>query len=109
MNDKIATVVVGYGLAGRAFHCPLVKPERLAAAWDRRPQSRTPPQAVAECGEDVRGYAHLDAALADPHVQLVVIATPHDTHADLAITTLAAKKHCVVDKVMASPGKRPTR
>src|SRR5262249_52348021 len=29
------------------------------------------------------------------------IATPHDTHADLAVRTLEAGKHCVVDKVMA--------
>src|SRR5262249_34681996 len=42
-----------------------------------------------------------DAALADPTVELIVIATPHDTHADLAVQTLEASRHCVVDKVMA--------
>ena len=30
-----------------------------------------------------------------------MIATPHDTHAELAIRSLDAGKHCVVDKVMA--------
>src|SRR5206468_6019526 len=34
-------------------------------------------------------------------VDLVVIATPHDSHADLTCRTLAAGKDCVVDKVMA--------
>ncbi len=52
-------------------------------------------------GDGVRGYADLDEALADPAVELVVIATPHDTHADLVVRTLDASKHCVVDKVMA--------
>jgi scyllo-inositol 2-dehydrogenase (NADP+) len=105
MNDKIATVVVGYGLAGRAFHCPLVKRQRglrLHGIVARNPDIRA--QAIAECGKDVRAYAHLDLALDDPDAQLVVIATPHDTHARLAIKSLAAKKHCVVDKVMALSG-----
>ena len=30
-----------------------------------------------------------------------MIATPHDSHADLAVRALDAGKHCVVDKVMA--------
>ncbi len=38
--------------------------------------------------------------LGDPKTRLVVIATPHDTHADLAVA-LEAGKDCVVDKVMA--------
>ena len=58
-------------------------------------------EAVALWGESVRGYAELDEALADPDVELVVIATPHDSHAELAVRTLDAGKHCVVDKVMA--------
>jgi scyllo-inositol 2-dehydrogenase (NADP+) len=98
----IATVVVGYGLAGRAFHCPLVRRQaglRLHGVVARDPKVRA--LALAECGEGVRGYAHLDDALDDPGVELVIIATPHDSHAELAIRTLAARRHCVVDKVMA--------
>jgi scyllo-inositol 2-dehydrogenase (NADP+) len=57
--------------------------------------------AIALWGNDVRGYADLQEALVDPAVDLVVIATPHDSHAELAIRTLHAGKHCVVDKVMA--------
>ena len=47
-------------------------------------------EAVAQWGDGVRGYADLDEALADPAVELVVIATPHDTHAELAVRTLEA-------------------
>src|SRR5262245_47287547 len=98
----IRTVVVGHGLAGRAFHCPLIRRQgglTLHGIVARDTHVRA--EAAARWGGDVRGYASLDEALADPAVQLVVIATPHDTHADLAVQTLEASRHCVVDKVMA--------
>ncbi len=98
----IPTVVVGHGLAGRSFHCPLVRRQpglRLHGIVARDPRVRA--EAVALWGDGVRGYSSLDEALADPAVELVVIATPHDSHAELAARSLDAGKHCVVDKVMA--------
>jgi scyllo-inositol 2-dehydrogenase (NADP+) len=98
----IRTVVVGHGLAGRAFHCPLIRRQpglRLHGVVARDPRVRS--EAVGLWGDDVRGYADLDDALADPAVELIVIATPHDSHAALAIRALDAGKHCVVEKVMA--------
>ena len=82
----IRTVVVGHGLAGRSFHCPLVRRQpglKLHGVVARDPRLRD--EAVAMWGDGVRGYAGLDEALADPAVELVVIATPHDTHAELAV------------------------
>lgn len=93
------TVVVGYGFAGRSFHCHLVKRARdlaLHGVVARDPAKRQ--QAEAEQG--CRSYAEMDAALDDPVVDLVVLATPHDTHAPLAIRALRAGKHVVTDKVM---------
>src|SRR6516165_10409609 len=97
----IRTVVVGHGLAGRSFHCPLIRRQpglSLHGIVARDPQIRT--QALAMWGEGVRGCASLDEALGDPAVELVVIATPHDSHAELAARALEASRHCVVDKVM---------
>src|SRR4051794_35498797 len=96
----IGTVVVGYGLAGRSFHCPLIQRQaglELRGVVARDAEVRA--SAVREWG--VAGYAGLDAALADPAVELVVIATPHDTHAELAVRVLEAGRDCVVDKGMA--------
>jgi scyllo-inositol 2-dehydrogenase (NADP+) len=98
----IPTVVVGHGLAGRSFHCPLIRRQpglRLHGIVARDPRVRQ--EAVALWGDGVRGYGELAEALADPSVELVVIATPHDSHAELAVRSLDAEKHCVVDKVMA--------
>ncbi len=98
----INVVVVGHGLAGRAFHCPLISRQpdlKLHGIVARDADTRS--QALALWGQGVRGYADLELALADPEVELIVIATPHDSHADLAVLALDAGKHCVVDKVMA--------
>ncbi len=100
MTDPIETAVVGYGLAGRAFHVPLIVRQpglRLRGVVARDPKVRE--EAVVACG--VKGWSSIDEALADPSVRLVVIATPHDSHAELAIRALEAGKDCVVDKVMA--------
>jgi scyllo-inositol 2-dehydrogenase (NADP+) len=98
----IRTVVVGHGLAGRVFHAPLIRrqPElSLRGFVVRRPESRD--EVVRLWGEGTTIYPDLDAALGDPAVDLVVLATPHDVHADQTIRTLSAGKACVVDKVMA--------
>jgi scyllo-inositol 2-dehydrogenase (NADP+) len=97
----IRTVVVGHGLAGRHFHAPLIRRQAgmiLHGVVARDPAVRD--EAVGLWGGIV-GYPDLDAALADPDADLIVLATPHDLHAEQAIRTLGAGKHCVVDKVMA--------
>jgi len=96
----IRTVVVGYGLAGREFHCPLIARQSGLALYGvvaRDPSKR----AEAESDRGVNGFASLDEALADPLVELIVLATPHNIHAEQAIQALDAGRHCVVDKVMA--------
>jgi scyllo-inositol 2-dehydrogenase (NADP+) len=96
----INVVVVGHGMASRYFHCPLIRRQpklRLHGVVVRDPKARA--EAVALWS--TRGYNDLDEALSDPAIDLIVIATPHNTHADLTVRSLKAGKGCVVDKVMA--------
>ena len=91
--------IVGYGFAGRGFHAYLVSrvPElRLAAVASRDPERRR----RAEQDYGVATFGTLDELLDRGGVDLVVVATPHDTHAALATQAMAAGKHVVVDKVM---------
>ncbi len=99
MPDRVQTVVVGYGFAGRDFHCYLIRlAEDLAlrgvVSGDAAKRSRV------EAEQGCRTYATLDEALADPGVDLIVLATPNATHADLAVKALDAGKHVVTDKLM---------
>ena len=47
------------------------------------------------------GYNDYRRVLDHPEVEAVAIATPHDTHAALAIEALAAGKHVLLEKPMA--------
>jgi scyllo-inositol 2-dehydrogenase (NADP+) len=96
----VPTVVVGYGLAGRFFHCPLISRQsrlKLHGIVARREETRE--EAAAKW--HTKTYESLQDALKDDEVRLVVIATPHNTHAEMAVEVLKAGKDCVVDKVMA--------
>ncbi|MBD3239458.1 MAG: oxidoreductase [Chitinivibrionales bacterium] len=96
---SINTVVVGYGMSGRQFHCYLVNlvPQlHLHGVVSRNPETRQRIEQEQHC----RAYAATDEAFADPAVDLVVIATPNSTHAELAIQAMQAGKHVVTDKVM---------
>ncbi len=47
-----------------------------------------------------QAYSEFADILADPRVELLVIATPHALHADMAVQALRAGKHVVVEKPM---------
>lgn len=87
--------LVGFGLAGRAFHAPVIRavPGLHLAAIVQRTGNE-----AAEKYPDVRIVRSLDELLAIREIQLVVIATPNDTHALFAAQCLAAGRDVVVDK-----------
>ena len=99
MGGTIHAGIVGYGYAGRCLHAYLIdRTEDLSlyAVASRDPGRR----ARAYADYRVRTYPTLDELLGDDGVDLVVVATPHDVHAQLAIQAMDAGKHVVVDKVM---------
>ncbi len=92
--------VVGYGYAGRTFHSYLVERTEgleLYAISTRSAEA----QRLAEAEHPrARIYGSIGELLQDEQVQLVILATPHDTHRDLAVLAMDAGKHVVVDKIM---------
>ncbi|AOD13856.1 oxidoreductase [Xanthomonas fragariae] len=98
MPKPFNLVVVGYGYVGRTFHAPLIASTpglQLHCVVSSKPQ-----QAQADF-PDLTVLADLDSALADPALDAVVLATPNQTHAPLALRALAAGKHVLVDKPFA--------
>lgn len=87
--------LVGYGYAGKTFHAPLIAGVpglQLAAV-----SSRDPDRVHADWpGAEV--LADPQALVRRQDLDLVVIASPNDSHFPLARAALAAGRHVVVDK-----------
>ena len=91
--------VIGYGFWGRAAHCPLIQ---LAPALQLCGVASSDASKRAQIEADLgcHAYPSFDEVIADPNVDVVVLATPTHTHAPLAIAALNAGKHVVTDKAM---------
>lgn len=91
--------LIGFGLAGRSFHAPVIRAVpglRLAAILQRSGD---------EAGEkypDVRIARTMDELLSVGEIQLMVVATPNDSHYVLAHQSLAAGRDVLVDKPFAT-------
>lgn len=94
--------LVGYGLGGSTFHAPLISatpglgltaiatshPARVQAATSRYPATRVVPTAD-------------ELFTMTPALDLIVVSTPHHTHAPIARGALSAGCHVVIDKPFA--------
>jgi predicted dehydrogenase len=91
--------LIGFGLAGRSFHAPVISavPGLKLAAILQRSGSE-----AAAAYPDARIVRSLDELLAIRDIRLIVIATPNETHAPFARQCLAAGRDVVVDKPFAT-------
>ena len=94
----IRVALIGYGYAGRTFHAPLIRAipglELAVVSSSRRERVHA----------DLPGLLVLPSpenACALPSVELVVVATPNDSHVPIATMALGAGKHVVVEKPFA--------
>jgi len=96
--------LLGYGNAGRVIHAPLISAEpRLEL---RKIGSRDFSDKMLPPGVTGGSIAEV---ISDPEIDLIVIATPNDSHAPLAEQALRAGKHVVVDKPFALDSKSAAR
>lgn len=103
----IRTAIIGFGTAGRLFHAPFVAAnpafridaivtsngERAKQASEEHPQAMILPDADSL-------WSRADS------LDLVIVATPSGTHADMAEAALRAGRHVVVDKPFVAEVER---
>jgi predicted dehydrogenase len=101
--DPLRVGLIGYGLAGSAFHAPLVEAARglrlvsvVTSNSERAEQARQ-----AHSGVEVLPDADALFAAADSH-DLVVVAAPNREHVPLGLAAVEAGLHLVVDKPLAA-------
>ena len=99
MNPRpLRVALIGYGYAGRTIHAPLIRSadglELVAVGSSRADEVRTQLPGV-------RVEADYMKLATSPDIDLVVIATPNDTHHPLAHAALTSGRHVIVDKPFA--------
>jgi predicted dehydrogenase len=94
-NSSIRVALIGYGFVGKTFHAPLIRSVpglEIAVVGSRNPQK------VQTDLPDAKVIADPEEAVTSAMADLVVIASPNDTHVALATAALHAGQHVVVDK-----------
>jgi predicted dehydrogenase len=102
-NPPLRVGLIGFGLAGSAFHAPLVAAVpglRLASIVTANPERV---ERARRAFPDARVLPDADAlfAAADEH-DLVVVASPNRSHLAYGLAALEAGLHLVVDKPVAA-------
>src|SRR3954471_1064537 len=99
MVPKLKIGVAGLGRAFAVMLPTFVRDPRvtLVAAADPRAEAR----AQFEADFQSKVYREVADLCADPNVEAVYVATPHQFHAAHAIAALSAGKHVLVEKPMA--------
>ncbi|MDQ1747252.1 MAG: scyllo-inositol 2-dehydrogenase [Frankiaceae bacterium] len=89
--------ILGYGAIGHEHSAAIASVEGLvlAGVCDKSAERVAAARAFAP---GVTAYDDGDALLASPDVDLVVVSTPPNTHAEWALRALGAGKHVVVEK-----------
>jgi predicted dehydrogenase len=96
--NPVGVGIIGFGRIGAEHARWLSKCEsaRAVAVADATPARK----ALAESRE-LATFDRIDAMLADPHVEAVIVATPTAMHFEHVSLALAAGKHVLVEKPMA--------
>lgn len=102
MDAPIRVGVIGFGLAGHYFQSAVIHSTpglELACIVQRSGDE------AARAYPGVRVARSVDELLADTSIRLVIIATPNDSHYELASQCMGKQRHVVVDKplTLSSP------
>ena len=95
-NPPIRVGLIGFGFVSKTFHVPLLKATdgyRITAVSSSRPGDVTAVIPDVDVVSDPQALA-----ATHPDIDLVVIASPNETHAPLAEAAMDAGRNVVVDK-----------
>jgi len=95
----IKTGILSFGMSGKVFHAPFLQAHpgfELTAVVERSEKK------AAHFYPEIKSYDSVDALLADPEIELVVVTTPTPTHFEFALKALQAGKHVLQEKAFAT-------
>ena len=101
-GKRLKVGLIGYGHAGSIFHAPLIQAESrlelsvVATSRHSRVTHELPGVRCAPSPADL---------IKDEGIDVIVVASPNETHRELALAALDAGKHVVVDKPLANSSR----
>jgi predicted dehydrogenase/threonine dehydrogenase-like Zn-dependent dehydrogenase len=100
-NDKVRVGLIGAGNYLGGSLLPLLQKHPKVEITACCSQSGLSAVALSKKIDGLRMFGEADALLADPGVNSVIIATRHDSHAELATKAMMAEKHVWLEKPIA--------
>ena len=94
-SKTLGVGLIGYGFAGKTFHAPLI---RSVDGLALRAIASSDAGKVAKDFPGMKVFADPGEMIGSDGIDLVVIATPNDSHAPLAHLALEAGRDVVIDK-----------
>lgn len=105
MPSETAGKPLGIAVVGAGYWGPnLVRNFHASEEWSVRcivERDRARLERLLRLYPTVEGHAEIDAALSDPSVSAVALATPPRTHYELAVRAIDAGKHVLIEKPLA--------
>ena len=95
VGKPIRVGLIGFGFVSKTFHAPLLE---ATDGYEITAVSSSRPADVAALVPDADVVSSPEALATHPDVDLVVIASPNETHAPLAELAMRAGRNVVVDK-----------
>jgi predicted dehydrogenase len=93
--DPIRVALIGFGFVGKTFHAPLIQ---SVPGLELTVVSSRHRETVREILPEAQVFGNPEEAATHADVDLVVIASPNETHVPLATAALSAGKNVIVDK-----------
>jgi predicted dehydrogenase len=101
MTSELGVGVVGLGFVGAGAHLPAFKKMKQANLVAIADVSQKALDKQAKKHDIPKTYTDYEKMLDDPNVDAVVVSTPTQHHASLAIAALKAKKHVLCEMPLA--------
>ena len=98
MKTILKTGIIGFGVGGNTFHAPIIHTTEGFEITKIRARKESEVALAQQRYPDAFLTTNADDIINDENIDLVVIATPNDSHHSLAKQALMAGKHVVVDK-----------
>ena len=97
---QLQFAIIGYGGMG-SYHATTIMPQSQELVAIKGVYDLLSERNEAAKADGFFAYGSLQELLADEKIEAVLIATPNDSHKDLAIAALKAGKHVVCEKPVA--------